>query len=165
MATRPANLRSRRDPAQIVIACLLIAAALFIFWQVQLIPADGGYSAVGPRFTPMLIGAGLALVGGVLLYAALVNGWRGMEGTEPAEPFFTPAFLWIAGGLVLHMIVIGFAGFTVASTALFTMVARGFGSRRVMRDALFGFILAAIVFLFFTRVLNLALPASPLSIV
>lgn len=164
MATPSANLRSRRDRAQVVIACLLIALAAFIFWQVRLIPADGGYSAVGPRFTPMLIGALLAIVGAVLLYEAVVTGWKGLEGTEPPEPFFAPAFVWIGGGLVLHMIVIAFAGFTLASAALFAMVARGFGSRRVVRDALIGLVLAAVVFLFFTRVLNLALPASPLRI-
>ncbi len=150
MATPSANLRPLRDRAQVVIACLLIALALFIFGQVQLIPADGGYSAVGPRFTPMLIGAGLAIVGGVLLYEALFSGWKGMEGAQPAEPFFAPAFLWIGGGLVLHLVVIGFAGFTLASTALFAMVTRGFGSRRVVRDVLIGFVLAALVFLFFT---------------
>lgn len=157
--------RPPRDRAQVTIACSLIALALFMFWQVQLIPSDGGYSTIGPRFTPMLIGVGTLIVGGVLLYEALTRGWRGIEGTEPPEAFYASAFLWIAGGLLLLMIVIGFVGFTLASALLFTMVARAFGSRRVVHDAIIGFVLAALVFLFFTRVLNLALPASPLSIV
>lgn len=165
MTTPSDARRPPRDRAQVTIACFLIALALFIFWQVQLIPADGGYSAVGPRFTPMLIGVGILIVGGVLLYEALSRGWRGIEGTEPPEAFYAAAFLWIAGGLLLHMIVIGFIGFTLASTLLFTLVARGFGSRRVVHATLIGFVLAALVFLFFTRVLSLALPASPLTVV
>ena len=155
----------RRDRAQLVISALLIALAAFVLWQVQAIPADGGYSAVGPRFTPLLVAAGLAIVGGVLLWQACTAGWKGLEGTEPPEPFFAPAFLWIAGALGLHMVVIGFLGFTIASTLLFAMVARGLGSRRVVHDVVIGLVLAVAVFLFFTRVLNVTLPASPLGFI
>jgi putative tricarboxylic transport membrane protein len=153
-----------RNRAHVALAAGLLALSAFVFWQLEAIPADGGYSAVGPRFTPMLIAIGLAVVGVVLLVQALAGGWRGLEGTAPPEPFFAPAFGWITAGLVLHMAVIGFAGFTLASTMLFTLVARGFGSRRIVRDALIGFVLAACIFLFFTRVLSLQLPAGPLRI-
>ena len=81
-----------RGRAQPAIAALLIGLAAFVFWQVQRIPADGGYSAVGPRFTPMLIAAGLLIVGGLLLWQAWSGGWKGMEGVAPPEPFFAPAF-------------------------------------------------------------------------
>lgn len=153
--------RPQRDRAQLVISALLIALALFILWQVQLIPADGGYSAIGPRFTPLVIAIGLAAIGGVLMFQALTRGWSGMAGTEPPEPLYRPGFAWIAGGLLLHMAIIGLVGFTIASTLLFTMVARGFGSRRVAHDAIIGFVVAALVYWFFTDVLSLALPASP----
>jgi putative tricarboxylic transport membrane protein len=63
------------------------------------------------------------------------------------------------------MAIIGVVGFTAASTMLFVAVARGFGSTRVAHDALVGFVLTAAVFVFFTRVLGLSLPASPLRIV
>ena len=166
MATLPAGTRIHRDRAQLAISALVIALAAFVFWQSQLIPADGGYSAIGPRFTPLIIAAGLLVTGLMMLRQALTaGGWRGMEGAEPAERFYPPAFLWIVGGLALHMIVIGQAGFTLASTMLFTLVARGFGSQRVVHVAVIGFMLAAAVFLFFTRVLNLALPASPLGLI
>jgi putative tricarboxylic transport membrane protein len=151
-----------RDRAQVAIACALIAFAAFVFWQVAEIPADGGYSAVGPRFTPLLIGAGLLGLGVLLLGSALTTGWKGMEGAQPAERLHAPALLWIVGALVAHMLVIGVAGFTLASTMLFVMVARGFGSRRVAHDAIVGFVLAVVVFLFFTRVLSVSLPASAL---
>jgi putative tricarboxylic transport membrane protein len=154
----------RRDRAHAALGGLLVALAAFVLWQLEAIPADGGYSAVGPRFTPMLIGIGLAVVGVVLLVQALAGGWKGLEGTEPAEPFFAPAFAWIAGGLGLHMAVIGVVGFTLAATLLFAMVARGFGSRRLVRNAAIGFVLAACIFLLFTRVLNLQLPAGPLRV-
>ena len=151
-----------RDVAQVAIGATLVAIAGFVLWQAASIPADGGYSVVGPRFTPLVIGAGLAIIGALLLLQAFAGGWKGMEAQSSTPRMHAPAFAWIAGGLVLHMIVIGVVGFTLASTLLFTMVARGFGSRRIVRDAVIGLVLATIVFLFFTRVLNLSLPASPL---
>ena len=151
----------RRDRAQLAIAGALIGLALFMFYQIQLIEADGGYSTIGPRFSPMLVAGCLLLIGVLLLRQALTGGWRNMEGAAPAEPFFAPAFLWIAGGLALNMVVIGFIGFTLASALLFVMVARGFGSRRLGRDTTIGLGLALFVYYFFTRVLGLALPASP----
>ena len=152
---------TRRDRAQLVISALLIALALFVLYQAQLIVADGGYSAIGPRFSPMLVAGALLVIGVLLLRQALAGGWRNMEGATPPEPFFAPAFLWIAGGLALNMVVIGFIGFTLASAMLFVMVARGFGSRSLIRDGVIGLVLALAVFLFFALVLGLALPASP----
>jgi len=149
----------RHDRAEIGIASGLIAIAAFIFWQAGQIDAASGYSAVGPRFTPLVVASGLLLVGVLLLKDALAGGWKGMDGVHPPEPFCAPAFLWIAAGLAVHMAIIGTVGFTPASTLLFVVVARGFGSRTPLRDALIGAALAASVFLFFTRVLNLALPA------
>jgi putative tricarboxylic transport membrane protein len=155
----------RRDGAQLAISLALIALAGFVFWQAELVPADGGYSAVGPRFTPLCIALGLFAIGAKLLLEAWSGGWKGMEGTAPAEPLFVPAFAWIAGGLVVHMAVIGVVGFTLASALLFVAVTRGFGSRRLVHDAVIGLVLGALVYLFFTRVLNLSLPASPFGLV
>lgn len=151
----------RRDRAQLVISAAVIALGLFTFYQTQLIKADGGYSTLGPRFSPLLVAGALLLIGVLLLRQALTGGWRNMEAATPPEPFFAPAFGWIVGGLAINMVVIGFVGFTLASAVLFVMVTRGFGSRRLVRDGVIGLGLAAIVFVVFTRVLGLALPASP----
>ena len=150
-----------RDRAELAISLGIVALALFVFVQLASIASDGGYSAVGPRFTPMLVGIALLACGLALLGQALAGGWRD-RGPPPDEPLHGPAFGWIAGGLAVHMAIIAVAGFTVASTLLFVAVARGFGSRRVAHDAIVGAVLAAAVFVFFTRVLGLSLPASPL---
>jgi putative tricarboxylic transport membrane protein len=157
------NVRGR-DRAGLAISVAVIALALFVFVDMTSIPADGGYSAVGPRFAPMLVGVGLAVIGVLLLRQALAGGWRNMP-PPPEEPLHAPSFGWIAGGLAVQMAIIGVVGFTIASTLLFVAVARGFGSRRVGHDAVVGLVLAAAVFLFFTRGLGLSMPASPLGVV
>ncbi|MCA3600465.1 MAG: tripartite tricarboxylate transporter TctB family protein, partial [Methylobacterium sp.] len=45
-------------------------------------------------------------------------------------------------------------GFILSSTLLFACVARGFGSRKLLRDALIGFGLALISYVGFDRILG-----------
>ena len=153
-----------RDRGGLAISVAVVALALFVFVELPSIPADGGYSAVGPRFAPMLVGIGLLVIGLLLLRQALAGGWRDMP-PPPDEPLHAPSFGWIAGGLAVQMAIIALVGFTIAATLLFVAVARGFGSRRLAHDAIVGVVLAAAVFLFFTRVLGLSLPASPLGVI
>jgi putative tricarboxylic transport membrane protein len=125
------------------------------------LPSEGGYAHVGPNFFPAVVSAGLVLLGGWLLWEALSGGWRHRLTAEPGrEHAFRPAaFGWVSAGLFLHMAFIGTAGFVVAGTALFACVARGFGSRRPVRDAALGVALSLAVYLFFVKFLNVSLPA------
>jgi putative tricarboxylic transport membrane protein len=68
------------------------------------------------------------------------------------------AFAWISAGLVAHMLLIAGIGFVLASTLLFVFTARGFGSRRWLRDALIGVSASTGIYLLFTRGLTLQLP-------
>jgi putative tricarboxylic transport membrane protein len=119
--------------------------------------SEGGYAGIGPNFMPALVSAGLVAIGVWLLYEALTGGWRSRAG-HPRN-FQTPAFLWVSAGLAAHMALIGWAGFVLAGTVLFVLVARGFASRRLLRDLAIGLALSAAVYLFFTQVLNVNLPA------
>jgi len=60
------------------------------------------------------------------------------------------------------MTLIGPAGFTVASTILFTLTARAFGSKNILRDAGIGFGLAIVSYLGFARALGINIGAGPL---
>jgi putative tricarboxylic transport membrane protein len=121
------------------------------------LPTEGGHSGIGPNFTPALVSIGLIVVGAWLLYEAWTGGWR--RAPAHAERFQRPPFLWVSAGLFAHMALIGSAGFVVAGTALFVLVARGFGSRRLARDLVTGAVLSVAIYLFFTQVLNVGLPA------
>ena len=62
-------------------------------------------------------------------------------------------------GLLAQMLLIHRAGFVLAQAALFTCVARGFGSKKYPRDFAIGLALGLVVFLFFVKFLNVNLPA------
>jgi putative tricarboxylic transport membrane protein len=147
----------RRSRAEIALSLgVLVLGAAVAFATAQL-PSEGGYARIGPNFVPGVVAAGLVALGLWLLYEALNGGWRNRA--EEPHAFHAPAFLWVSAGLGAHMALVGSAGFVLASAALFTLVARGFGSRRVARDAAIGVVLALAIFLFFVKLLNVNLPA------
>jgi len=121
------------------------------------LPSEGGYAGIGPNFMPGLVSAALIVVGAWLLYEALSGGWRSR--VEQKDILQRPPFLWVSAGLFAHMALVGWAGFVIAGAVLFVCVARGFGSRRFLRDLAIAVALALAIFLFFTQVLNVNLPA------
>jgi putative tricarboxylic transport membrane protein len=132
-------------------------------WVALQLPDVGGYARVGPNVIPRVVAGGLVLMGLWLLAEVLTGGWRAAVPDDPAargeHAFHGRAFVWVAAGLLAQMLLIGHAGFVVAGVALFTLVARGFGSRRPLRDAAAGTLMTVAVFLFFVRFLNVGLPA------
>ena len=149
-------------PGELLLSFGLIAMGSFVVFETGGIAETRSYAQVGPRLFPYLIGAGLTLCGAVLAWHALAGGWRDVpldqEGHDAPD---WPAFAIVSVGIVLHMVVIGWAGFIIASALLFVLIARGYGSRRPARDALIAVLLAVAVFFTFTLGLGLNLPAGP----
>jgi putative tricarboxylic transport membrane protein len=131
-----APLRPRLAVGETIIGAGVLVLAIVMFWQAMSIPVSPLYAKVGPTVVPMMTAAALGMLGVLLLIDAWQGGWQTEE-----EKSATPdraALLWIFAGLVLNVVLIGPAGFTIASVILFVCVARGFGSKAIVRDALIG---------------------------
>jgi putative tricarboxylic transport membrane protein len=159
------NTRSPINLGELLVSFGLVALGIYVLIGTQSIGATQGYSQVGPRAFPYLIGSGLLLIGGMLVWHAASGGWRNvpMDQEGHATPDWV-AFGILSAGIVLHMASIGWAGFILASTFLFILIARGFGSRQLWRDVLVGVILSAIAYFIFTRWLGLNLPRGLLGV-
>lgn len=136
----------------------IVAVGGFIAVETATFRVAALYAKVGPRLFPGLVAAGLILIGGLLAWQALRP-----DGREPSEqaqeaPQWV-AFGLVSAGLLLQMFLIEWLGFVLSSSILFLFVAAGFGSRRHFRDVVIGVILSIVVFLGFTRGLDLSLPA------
>ena len=138
---------------EIIIAAGVLALAVAVFWQTISIPVSPIYAKVGPTVVPMITAFALALLGVLLLFSALTGGWQ-TEEERNVKPD-RPALLWIAAGLVLNVLLIGTAGFTIASTILFVCVARGFGSKAIVRDAAIGAAFALVAYFGFAQTLGI----------
>jgi len=77
--------------------------------------------------------------------------------TRVAENGSAPLYT-LGLALLANVVLIEWTGFLLASALMFVIVARAFGSRRLMRDTLAGLALSAIVYLCFTRGLGVTLP-------
>ena len=53
-------------------------------------------------------------------------------------------------------------GFIPATTVLFAATAAAFGRRAILTDLAIGFVLSVVVYLMFSKVLSLSLPAGPI---
>jgi putative tricarboxylic transport membrane protein len=93
----------------------------------------------------------------MLMYEALTGGWRTEEEKNVTPD--RPALLWITAGLVLNVLLIGNAGFTIASIVLFVCVARGFGSKAILRDAGIGAAFALVAYFGFAQTLGINIGA------
>jgi putative tricarboxylic transport membrane protein len=157
----------RRSGAEIALSIGVLALGIGVAAVTATLSSEGGYAGIGPNFMPGVVGAGIILLGLWLAFEAFTGGWRNAPPDAPAargeHAFDAAAFGWISAGLFVHMVLIGWAGFVVAGTALFACVARGFGSRRWARDLAIGLVLALGVFFFFVKLLNVNLPAGWLS--
>lgn len=150
------HTKRRREPAALLIAAGLFAAAIVIVVDMQRIATAGAYDRIGPTTVPYLVAAGLVL----LAAGTAIQAWRGkFPAAEPQE--LLPVAV-ICGALLAQMLLIPFAGFIVASAALFTGVAFGFGERRVHLTLPFALVFSAIIWFVFSQLLKLTLPAGPL---
>lgn len=136
-----------------IIGAGVLVLAVVVYWQTTLIPVSPIYAKVGPTIVPYMTALALGVLGIMLLWEALRGGWQTGEEKETVPD--RPALLWIGAGLVLNVLLIGHAGFTLSSIILFVCVARGFGSRAILRDAGIGAAFALTAYFGFAKTLGI----------
>lgn len=150
------NLKRRPDGAALIIAAILATIAAVIFWQTASMRVVATYAQVGPTTFPYIVATGLA----VLSIITAISAWRGKFPARERENF--GPLVWIAGGLVVQMLLIDTVGFSVATGILFAATAKGFGRGPLWRSLLIGIVFSFFIWLVFARLLQLSLPVGPL---
>ena len=153
----PASRGLRLDWAELVIALALIALGAMVAWDAAHMRSGvAAYSRVGPRAFPYGIAAGLALIGIGTAFSALRNLPPQRERDEIVP------MVWIVGGLVTQIALLRFAGFAIATGAVFAATAKAFGRGRLWLTYPLGVIFSLAIWLFFAKGLLLVLPSGPL---
>ncbi len=162
---KPAKPRSRLPLGDLLVSLGVLALGGYFAYGAFAVSVSQTYSRVGPRFFPFLVAAGLLLCGALLLVQALRGHAAPAEAGEDVDTEVPPDLLAVAGvgaTLVVYLLLLESAGFVLASALLFWGVALAFGSRHLLRDPLLGLALGLGVYLAFTRLLGLRLPAGVL---
>lgn len=154
----------RRWNAQTLLAAALLITGALLFWSA--VSAEGDFGLRGPRLAPVVITSAWVAAAAVFLLQQL----RPRPETEqpptaqnaPEEQEQEPgrlAPIGVLAALAGFAIALEYAGFVV-SAALFTVVtARILGSRHLLRDVIVAIVLPVVVYLAFTRLLDIFLPA------
>jgi len=128
-------------------------------YRIRVLPS---FSNIGPRFFPFLVAFVLLALGLILVVQAL-RGVRGLpeeaEDVDVDSPTDWRALIIMGAALVVNLLLIRRGGFIVASTLLYLGIAIGFHDRNWLRALLIGFLLSTAVYLAFTELLGLTLPA------
>jgi len=142
----------RRALAEVAYGLGLAAAGVALGVMTQDIRVPKIHAKVGPTVFPWLVAGGLVLIG-------LSLAWRNWRRRPEAQPRDLLALAILAAGLLQQILLVAWAGFVPTATLLFAAVATAFGRRRPLVDLAIGLALALAVYLIFTRLLGLALPA------
>lgn len=157
MSTTDQQAPPRLAIPELLIGVGLLACAAAVAWQSLAIPVSPLYSKVGPRVFPYITMAGMVVLSLLLILAALRGGWQPEE--EKETPTDWKAMGFVAVGLVANLVLIRPLGFTAASAIMFVLICYGFGSKRPLRDALLGLILALAAYFGFARALGVNIGA------
>lgn len=148
--------KGRRDTAALIIAAGLALAAGIMLWDSSRLADLGGYSGVGPASVPRVVAFALLGLSGWTVLAAL-------RGDFPERPEQRAApVLWIIAGLAAQLMLLKLAGFSIATGVLFAFTARAFGKTNLAMTLPIGIAFAFVVWVIFSQLLMLHLPAGPL---
>lgn len=144
------------QPAALFIAAGLVVIGGVMLWDSARLADLGGYSGVGPASIPRVVAIVLIGLAAWTVFAA----YRG-DFVEPERQRVMPV-IWIIVGLAAQLLLLHLAGFSVATGVLFGFAAFAFGKRNLALNLAIGIVLSFVVWLVFSQILMLHLPAGPL---
>lgn len=146
-------------------ALTVIILGGIILTQVSQIGTGAGFIVVGPRIFPTVVGVGILVLGLLFLLRTTVlldNDLVAEVVTEEATTDWSTTILSLLS-LVAYASLLHPLGYTLATALLFPVIGRILGSTRLRRDIIVGVTLGLVIYLTFTRVLGVRLPAGLLT--
>ena len=129
---------------------------MVIFWQTRAMPVAAQYARVGPTTLPYVVAGALRAARGRHAAFGVARRLSGARADRPGP------MLWIIGGLVLQMLLLKTAGFSIATGLLFACAARGFGRGPLWMTVPLGIVLAFVDLADLRGTPQPSLPAGPL---
>jgi putative tricarboxylic transport membrane protein len=146
-------------PPQLAVGVSIVAISAVLAVGASRFPAEMGFVIMSAYVYPYAVAVFLGVVGLLLSYQAVTGGLRNLavdsDKTEPGGKF---GAAWVTGGLLGVALLIELIGFVLAAGLLFACAARGFGSRRPLRDLAIGIALTLPIYWLFNAGLGVSLP-------
>ena len=139
---------------------LLLGAIVLIDTSKMVVPPGSG--SVGPQVFPTIIGIFIVLVAIFLAVEVFRGNYGQPEGTEFGEIETKTDFKTlgiVSASILTYPFLIERAGFVIASTVVFFGVGFAYGARKLIKNLIIAIIFALVVYLTFTKLLSVELPA------
>ena len=139
---------------------LLLGIIVLIDTKNMVVPPGSG--SVGPQVFPTIIGIFIVAVSIFLAFEVLRGNYGQPEGTEFGEIETKTDFKTlgiVSASILTYPFLIERAGFVIASTVVFFGVGFDYGARKLIKNLAIAVIFALVVYLTFTKLLSVELPA------
>lgn len=148
---------------RIAAAAIVLGAAVVLVDAVRISRA-GGFGPQQPGFFPLIVGIGLVLFGlAFLLRTTALPDPVLLEQAAQEHGRTHWRTLWsVIAVLVLYALLLKPLGYVLATATFFVVVARLAGSHQPLRDVVVAVLFSAAVYLGFTELLGVRLPAGVL---
>jgi putative tricarboxylic transport membrane protein len=140
----------------------LFLLGLIVFWDTYSVELPAFNLTISPKVFPYAVAAALMALSAILFINVLRGDIAIPEGHNPGEEIAKSdykAFALVLSSLLAFLLLIERAGFIIAASLTFFGVTVAFGNKRHARSAIFGTLFITLVYLAFTRFLNVPLPA------
>ncbi len=152
---------SKAGKGELAFAGSLFLVSLVVYWDTSKLILPTNNTVVSPRTFPYIV-ATLLLFAAVGVALEVLRGREATpEGVEPGTPFQRPDVKTmgiIVVSIALHLFLIERTGYILSATISFWGVAYAFGVKRMLRLGLIALIFSTIVYVSFTRLLDIQLP-------
>ena len=165
-----AELTSMPTPAnwpQTLVGVGVLVTGLALAFGAIGISSEAGYGGVGPNFLPWLVSIALTVCGAWIVWEARTGGFREMEESDAAPPYWT-GFVWVSAGLLLNAGLITTIGFILSCALCYLLAVQGLrraagqavanSARTWFIDLVTGLVISAPVYWTFTKFLAINLP-------
>lgn len=162
---------TKQGPSALALLGLRLAAVAvillggIILTQVSQIGTGAGFIVVGPRIFVLAVGIVLLVLGLLFLLRTTFLLDKDLVAEVTAEEASThwPTTSVALLSLIVYAVLLHPLGYTLATALFFPTACRILGSTRLRRDIIIGLVLGLSIYLVFTRVLGVRLPAGLLS--
>jgi putative tricarboxylic transport membrane protein len=140
----------------------LFALGLLVFWDTARSEPPAFNLTISPKVFPYAIAIFLMGLCATLFVRILRGDIATPEGLEPGDPIEKSDFKTFAIVLVslfAYLLLIERAGFVIAAFITFFGITVAFDNKKPLRAALFGSIFIILIYISFTKFLNVSLPA------
>jgi putative tricarboxylic transport membrane protein len=140
----------------------LFALGLLVFWDTARSEPPAFNLTVSPKVFPYAIALFLMGLCAVLFVRILRGDVATPEGLNPGDPIEKSdykTFAIVLASLFAYLLLVERAGFIIAAFVTFFGITVAFENKKPIRAVIFGFIFILVIYISFTKFLNVALPA------